>query len=871
MVKRVYITGYYHKDNTGDDIFEKIARRLFVSGKSVEFFINPIDELKKYIDKSPKVFDSTDSIILFGGETLNDYFLKTLATIKSYNQSIKMYAIGVGLGADIDYLKYYLPMFNYIIVRHQYDYEKIKSRFPNIPCMFVQDIVFMYQIKGYKQKTVGKNPHVNPNTIGLFLSQPKYFALNKNKDAQEILLNSYMSIVNNYIRNGYSVKLFSMCYNNIESESDMVLNNLILLKVESKNKSYITVVPSKAFEANLLTLKYAVCERFHSHILCMIYNIPFVSLANTLKVNHLLHDLGLENTILTISDDVKERVRGSRYGQDISEPVGSLGSSVGSNGSGLSSFSLYSIYNFEYDSIHNKLLEIEKMKKTLKNIYKNTYPIVENFYNKIMNNQQIRNDIDYLFLSENKEQNKELELYSKNRVPVYISYPQALIHCNRILNDIQHPRNIKNLADYVLMKIFGTNNLDYKWGIEEKMKHEKFDLEQIKWLFEKSMMEHRYLFNYFTNQFIQNFKNKEKVGLGLFNIDYIDQYDRTGAHRHGWKYVVDNFSHQLCSYHPNLIKCDMYVDRTFHWAKRDLLDAGVIPYRSPWVGIIHHTMYKDASGYNSIELLKCPEFLSSLKHCKGLIVLSNCLKLKLNKLASHNKINLPHITVIHHPGFFVDESKLWRFGSWKLSSWKGEVIQIGSWMRDLKAIFDLKYKKKFALIGKEMKDKYKEISFGDNPINFDDFENQNIKKIENKKENNDENKTESPVNVIDKFYPVKILKYADNETYDEILSRYVVFIKLHDASAVNTIIECITRNTPIIVNRLPAVEEYLGSNYPLLYDSIDEVPRMLNNYNLIINANTYLKKMNKDFLKIETFIKEMEKLHESLRITVTKD
>ena len=113
-------------------------------------------------------------------------------------------------------------------------------------------------------------------------------------------------------------------------------------------------------------------------------------------------------------------------------------------------------------------------------------------------------------------------------------------------------------------------------------------------------------------------------------------------------------------------------------------------------------------------------------------------------------------------------------------------------------------------------------------------------------------------------YPVKVLKYAENETYDEILSRYVVFIKLYDASAVNTILECITRNTPIVVNRLPAVEEYLGSNYPLLYDSLDDVPKMLNNHKLIVKANTYLKNMNKDFLKIENFLKEMKKLHESI-------
>ena len=57
---------------------------------------------------------------------------------------------------------------------------------------------------------------------------------------------------------------------------------------------------------------------------------------------------------------------------------------------------------------------------------------------------------------------------------------------------------------------------------------------------------------------------------------------------------------------------------------------------------------------------------------------------------------------------------------------------------------------------------------------------------------------------------VKIIDKLSNEDYDNLLTKNIVFIKLVDASAVNTIIECIVRNTPIIVNRLPATEELLG-------------------------------------------------------------
>jgi hypothetical protein len=41
---------------------------------------------------------------------------------------------------------------------------------------------------------------------------------------------------------------------------------------------------------------------------------------------------------------------------------------------------------------------------------------------------------------------------------------------------------------------------------------------------------------------------------------------------------------------------------------------------------------------------------------------------------------------------------------------------------------------------------------------------------------------------------------------------------LYDATSNNAIVECIIRNTPIIVNKLPGVVDYLGENYPLYFN-----------------------------------------------------
>jgi hypothetical protein len=104
---------------------------------------------------------------------------------------------------------------------------------------------------------------------------------------------------------------------------------------------------------------------------------------------------------------------------------------------------------------------------------------------------------------------------------------------------------------------------------------------------------------------------------------------------------------------------------------------------------------------------------------------------------------------------------------------------------------------------------------------------------------------------------VKILEYVDNDLYDKLLTENIVFLNLINASGCNTVIECIVRNTPIIVNRLPALEEVLGNKYPLFYDNMAEASSFATNKNKIKEAYRYLKSLNKDKLKIETFIDNM--------------
>jgi hypothetical protein len=112
-----------------------------------------------------------------------------------------------------------------------------------------------------------------------------------------------------------------------------------------------------------------------------------------------------------------------------------------------------------------------------------------------------------------------------------------------------------------------------------------------------------------------------------------------------------------------------------------------------------------------------------------------------------------------------------------------------------------------------------------------------------------------------------MMGYLDNKEYDRLLTENIVFIYLVDASAVNTLLECVIRNTPIIVNKIPAIVEILGENYPLYinitgdgnnyYEINRQVNVLLKDTRKISSAHKYLQKIDKEFLNIRKFKDEL--------------
>jgi glycosyltransferase involved in cell wall biosynthesis len=61
--------------------------------------------------------------------------------------------------------------------------------------------------------------------------------------------------------------------------------------------------------------------------------------------------------------------------------------------------------------------------------------------------------------------------------------------------------------------------------------------------------------------------------------------------------------------------------------------------------------------------------------------------------------------------------------------------------------------------------------------------------------------------------------------YDRLLRSSLVYLSLYETSGNNSVIECISMGTPFIADRHPAIEEYVGQDYPLLLEP-GELERM---------------------------------------------
>lgn len=245
----------------------------------------------------------------------------------------------------------------------------------------------------------------------------------------------------------------------------------------------------------------------------------------------------------------------------------------------------------------------------------------------------------------------------------------------------------------------------------------------------------------------------------------------------------------------------------------------------PWVGIVHNptNMPKWFDYENSPqELVRRSKFLRSLRWCKGLVVFSEQLRRDLQILLPADLC--VRVFVVTHPTEPVSPKSRQvceygtKHGNWLTRALRaGEacirrprprpirLVQLGYWLRRMVSIWT--------------------VPVPDHVCKF--WMNRAVHGFECFRKEFETLRAQEVREVLASEH-VRVVETTDDE-FDEFLRkpRTVVFLHLYDSSCNNAIIEAIVRHVPVICNRLPAVTEYLGKDYCLLYDDLSEVAGFL--------------------------------------------
>lgn len=280
-------------------------------------------------------------------------------------------------------------------------------------------------------------------------------------------------------------------------------------------------------------------------------------------------------------------------------------------------------------------------------------------------------------------------------------------------------------------------------------------------------------------------------------------------HRSGWPYAMQSLEPLFRE--DARVVFDDFLEKTI-LAQREGLRSHV--HRRPWVGFCHYP-YDTPSWYETEHLRQLPERKSwreSVENLRLCFTLGENLRSWVRTQWDVPCVSLKHPSEI--PPIVWSEEAF-------LSNDEPLLLQVGWYLRNTHAIFQVESPPPFSKAWLRSRRPIAELNHLRVGAHF------HSERIHRGS--------------------VKVIEPVDNDTYDILLSRNVVFIELITSVANNTIVECIARNTPVAVNRHPGPEHYLGENYPLFYDDLGELRELLRTPS-IIAAHKYLRGLDKRWL-----------------------
>ena len=854
--KNIIVAGYFDRWNLGDDLFKDIWVHIFskpvLSGNNVEYV--GLDDLRVCSQ-----LKNCDTLIFAGGDVLNYYFLSELKNIAhKFQFKGKLYAFSVGIPYQVVIVDGLLDQFHFIMCRAKGDAFNLRRRFGENHVRYFPDISVylpeLFQMEKSKKEFSGLNDHKvfnNRLNVGVFLTRNIY---EKNPHYDEIvkkIAESLDSIAEMTVQGTCGFELFLIPFNTNGKnvfEDDRLINKDVYEKV--RHKEYIHVIDKRlSVEEMWWTFKNQldmnITMRYHAHMYSVVSKVPLVSIYTTRKVQNLLLDTQLSNYSYAFplnEDDLPVDFSVAKFCEKFTSAFNDRLSIVDSMKKYLDTYASLE----QFDDTLKTLVEmpLEKVK-----VKKRVYPLTTI-------NNVIESLVKYIWSDAGKIYGeKDVVLVSDEIYKNKLNFSTLLSHVDK--------KDLEKKGDFLAaLACFGLIHIPYPkyhFGMAKKILKEDFHAKnEFMWVWGDYQKDNEKFF-------IEN----PIIRRQYFNATFVGIEDFKGCHRSGWQYTLDH----LMSFHSNTspLIFDNYIDRTFHWAHDVYKYTHLIPFVRPWCGFIHHTFDETYSPYNVPNLFRNETFISSLKHCHALFTLSQDLAVKIKVLLQQYGFKNVLVKSFTHP---TECSRLIFSMDKFIDNENRKVVQIGAWLRDNYAIYKLvPYSRKqvpqqrismrkAVLRGKHMNNYFKPDHMEMVMKNISDNEDDDVVYKFDKSALDVTTNNKFALGVVrsvhEEWNSVDIIDTLDNDDYDKMLAQNIVFLKLIDASAVNTVIECIVRCTPVLVNRHAAVEEMLGSEYPFYYDDLTEAGVKVNDTELIKKTNRYLITLNKKKFTMEYFLQDVD-------------
>lgn len=836
----IFVIGYFGHANTGDEqylyTFNYVFNNYLPSFGDYNIDYIDCDQIKN------KQFSNSDIIILGGGDILNNYFLDKIIA-KFSNKPNKIIAVSVGVPyINIIHHTNKLHIIDYIFCRTQQDIQLLKQYYHPNRIGLLPDISYFLQkikkntdgidfiiINNKLKKAIADNKKI----IAITLSRHIYDK-NDSIGYHKILVGLSKFIKYLLVSNYYIVLLpFNTNKNNLDENDTVIHNDLLELLDNSYSNSILNITDTLTPSQILNLYQYfhiTVPMRFHSVLFSVYSKVPILPIFTTRKIKNLLLDI--------------DWFHGYQLPCNQNDKPTELNSTL-------------LINRFKSVSNLHNLLKI-KLSRINRDFFQTNMHSLTQFISLFTSNYpKLSVDVN---IDGNNITTRVLKIYE---IVQNISSKYGFSDFRNI-SDEKHKKFITQIVSYYLTD--GTTDSIYNYGLYSKMFSPGYNYkDEWSWVL--------------TNHKKTKVYNNPN---GIFNISYIDQNDYSDAHRSGWQFVYQNLLN-LNNNRSNIL-LDLYVDRTFHWNYSVNKELGIIPYTKKWVGFVHHTFETEFSEFNNHNLLTNPEFLQSLKYCNGIFVLSRYLQIEFTRYFQNLNINVPVVQFTHPTEINVPRFCFQKF----IENKDKKLIHIGGWLRNIFSFYNLNLTnvtlniKKAAIKGSYMNNYFPPNNFLEGLYKFlalpgffnidnitnasPNCSNNNVTSItpncssnatitNNELQNNWSKHFYKYVQTL--FKDIELIEKLSNQEYDHILTNNIVFLNLVDASAVNTVIECIIRHTPIIINKHPAIIELLGENYPLYYDNNYElntqITQLLSNVNKIKKAHVYLVNLDKTKFHIEFF------------------